>query len=93
MRAEYRRTAINDELGIFKVDMELSEDGRKHICLALRDEYQIYLRLLLLSENLSEEDVDNSLKIAQQNCPWLGLKLPMKDHTISVRSSKGSFEL
>ena len=63
------------------INMELSEGGRKNLCLALRDEYRIYLRLLVLSVNLSEKEVNDSLLIGRKNCPWLNLELPMVDTT------------
>lgn len=61
------------------IDMKLSnkKEGRRKLCVALQDEYRLYLKLLVLSMNLSEEDVNQSLLLAQQNCPLLvGLELP-----------------
>ena len=72
------------------IDMELSEEGRRNLCVALEGEYRLYLKLLVLSVNLSEEDVHKSLLVARERCPWLGLKLPRKDQkeTFEVHKSQ-----
>eukprot|EP00551_Chaetoceros_affinis_P018466 CAMPEP_0203739010 /NCGR_PEP_ID=MMETSP0092-20131115/44450_1 /ASSEMBLY_ACC=CAM_ASM_001090 /TAXON_ID=426623 /ORGANISM="Chaetoceros affinis, Strain CCMP159" /LENGTH=270 /DNA_ID=CAMNT_0050624909 /DNA_START=27 /DNA_END=839 /DNA_ORIENTATION=- len=61
------------------IKLNLSEVGRRNICLALQDEYHLYLKLLVKSENLSENEVKESLLIARKSCPWLKLALPIKD--------------
>mmetsp|Transcript_8393 Transcript_8393/g.12626 ORF Transcript_8393/g.12626 Transcript_8393/m.12626 type:complete len:450 (-) Transcript_8393:129-1478(-) len=58
------------------INMELSEEGRMNLCVALEKEYRLYLKLLVVSVNLSEEDAQESLDIARKNCPWLALELP-----------------
>ncbi len=47
---------------------EISEEGKKYLCLALRKEYDIFFSLIHSSENLSEKDKQDSLKVAQYNC-------------------------
>ncbi len=73
-------------------DKTLSEGARKNLCLALRDEYRLYLKILVVSENLSQEDVSKSLDIARRHCgPWLDLKLPHVDEAI-VFTTEGMAE-
>ena len=62
-----------------KLDMTLSEDGRKHLCHALVDEFKVYLKLIEMSVNLSEDEKMRSLEIARGNCPWLALEFSMDD--------------
>ena len=67
----------------------LSESGRKNLCLALKEEYRLYLRLLVISANLSHEEVQRSLEIAKANCPWLNLRLPGRDEVQYFEKDKG----
>ena len=67
----------------------LSDEGRNNLCIALEEEYRVYLRLLVLSQNLSEEDIANSLSIARENCPCLDLHLPKRDVPTAIVPSKG----
>jgi len=55
------------------VSNELSEEGRRTLCLALKREYQVYIKMLKRAENLSKEDISRSLELARANCPWLEL--------------------
>ena len=61
------------------IDLTLSEEGKINLCIALKDEYRLYLKVLALSVNLSKDEVRQSLIIARTNCPCLDLKLPMID--------------
>ena len=72
------------------VSKELSDDGRESLCLALIDEYRLYLKLLVLSMNLEEKDVQQSLSLARKNCPMLHLKLPLINETVEVVLSKSN---
>jgi hypothetical protein len=58
------------------VNLNLSDQGRKNLCLALESEYNLYLKVLQLSVNLTPKDREDSLAIARENCPWLNLNLP-----------------
>ena len=66
------RNSSSFELPISK---QMSDSGRRNLCIALKDEYNLYLRLLGRAANLSEREKLESLKIAQRNCPELKLKL------------------
>jgi len=68
---------IGDSSGIeYPVKNDLTEGGRKSLCLALANEYTIYFSLLVKAENLSNRDVYKSLEQAKRNCPWLDFNLP-----------------
>ena len=77
------------------INMNLSIEGRRNLCLALEDEYRLYLRVLMLSSNLSKDDMESSLAIAQTNCPWLNLTLPAIDHeeVFVMSQSRGEWKL
>jgi hypothetical protein len=66
------RNSSSFELPISK---QMSDSGRRNLCVALKDEYNLYLRLLGRAANLSEREKLESLEIAQRNCPELKLKL------------------
>ena len=66
------RNSSSFELPISK---QMSDSGRRNLCVALKDEYNLYLRLLGRAANLSERERLESLEIAQRNCPELKLKL------------------
>ena len=66
----------NSTMTEYPVKNDVSKGGRKNLCLALKDEYRIYMRILVLAKNLSKETVQDSVAIAQRNCPWLNLSLP-----------------
>jgi hypothetical protein len=52
--------------------LELSNEGRKNICLYLREEYYVYFGLLWKAGNINAEDLAESLYIARKNCgSWL----------------------
>jgi len=70
------RNSTNIDYPVKKI---ISDDGKKKLCFALRDEYRLYLRVLVLSKNLSEKEVQQSYNIARKSCPWLNLQLPQKD--------------
>lgn len=57
------------------IKKELSTEGQRNLCKSLEPEYKVYLKLLAHSRNLSPEDVNESLKLAQELCPWLNLTL------------------
>lgn len=71
-----------------RVKKTLSESGRENLCRALEKEYRVYLRLLVLAENLSRREVEESLEIARKNCPWLDLKVPNVDEVETVVMSR-----
>ena len=73
---DYRTLDIPD---LIRVTKTLSESGRKYMCIALEEEYNLYLRVLSLSRNLKDEEILESLNVARKNCPWLDLKLPSRD--------------
>ena len=51
---------------------ELSEEGRKNICLMLREEYDVYFGVLNKVGNIDKEDFAESLSVARKNCgSWL----------------------
>jgi hypothetical protein len=58
------------------VTTELSDEGRQFLCGALVDEYEAYIDLLTRSFNLELDNLQQSLKLAQSNCPGLNLTLP-----------------
>lgn len=70
------------------IKIDLSKEGRRNLCLALRNEYHLYLKLLTVSKNLSEVEVLESLSISQKNCPWLKLALPTKGERETFTVSK-----
>jgi hypothetical protein len=79
----------------FQVNVTLSEKGREYLCLALKNDYRMYFRLLQKSKNLSKEDLVMSLDIAKGNCgAWLELELPDKDQVESfvVSKERGSWD-
>jgi hypothetical protein len=57
------------------VSSELSEEGRKNLCLGLRKEYETYFGMLNKAVNISPDDVAKRLELAKKNCPWLELSL------------------
>ena len=75
------------------VNVDLSSQGRDNLCLALRDEYRLYLKLLVLSENLSKQQLADSLAIARKNCPCLALELPDRNSREVFEASQGLWEL
>ena len=77
------------------VSSYLSVSGRKYLCLALKEEYQLYLRLLVLSRNLSREHIEQSLSLARKNCPDLNLQLPLVNEKVEIvmSRSRGSYKL
>ena len=78
-----------------RVQKTLSESGRENLCRALEKEYRVYLRLLVLAENLSRRQVEESLEMARKNCPWLDLKLPNVDEieTVVMSRSRAQYDL
>ena len=51
---------------------ELSNEGRKNICLYLREEYNVYFRVLRKAGNINMGDLAESLSLARKNCGfWL----------------------
>ena len=60
----------------FPIKKDLSEEGRKKLCMALNGEYKIYLKVLAEAVNLSLGDKYDSLQHSRTNCPWLNLTLP-----------------
>ncbi len=73
------------------VKMDLSDQGRKNLCLALESEYHLYFKVLQLSVNLGPKDREASLAIARKNCPWLDLNF--KDVPEVFESRDGLWEL
>jgi Sulfotransferase family len=55
------------------VTRELSIAGRKLLCKALRHEYRAYYYLLTHANNLSDEDIQQSIERTKYNCPNLDL--------------------
>jgi len=53
----------------------ISKAGRENICRALKKEYSIYLQLLKNSANLRPKEIQDSLRIARENCPNLKLEI------------------
>jgi hypothetical protein len=81
----------NSTLIDYPVNKTISPEGKHNLCVALQDEYRIYLRLIVLAQNLSQEQQEVSWKIATQNCPGLNLTLPDRNMTETlVSSSDGS---
>ena len=77
------------------INTTLSDEGRRHLCLALEEEYRIYLRVLVLSMNLSEKELADSLSIARKSCPGLDLQLPDRDTPTKIVASRerGTWDL
>ena len=51
---------------------KLSDDGRKNICVSLREEYDVYFGVLQKAGNINAEDFADSLSVAKKNCgSWL----------------------
>jgi hypothetical protein len=59
----------------YRVKRQLSEEGRRNICMGLETEYRHYLTLLRRAVNLDAKDVLESLELSKMNCPWLNLSL------------------
>lgn len=57
------------------VGKELSEKGRKRLCLALKTEYDLYLGMIKQAVNITPKDKAESLEMAKKSCPWLNLKI------------------
>jgi hypothetical protein len=74
------------------VNLNLSDEGRKNLCLALESEYNLYLKVLQLSVNLTPKDREDSLAIARENCPSLNLKLPNQNLPEMFDSYHGVWE-
>jgi hypothetical protein len=47
----------------------ISDRARRNLCVALRQEIQVYKDLLERAENLSEKQVAESLRELQESCP------------------------
>lgn len=63
----YPEKKIRDSSAVTRpVSNDLSEEGRKSLCLALKREYDVYLSLIHSSENLSEKDMQDSLDLAKK---------------------------
>jgi len=60
----------------YPVKKILSSSGRRKLCMALESEYKVYLKLLVYANNLTNEEKEISVELANKNCPWLELKLP-----------------
>lgn len=73
------------------VKMDLSEQARRNLCLALESEYHLYFKVLQLSVNLRPKDREDSLAIARKQCPWLDLNF--KDVPEVFESRDGVWEL
>jgi hypothetical protein len=61
---------------VLPITKKLSETGRTRLCRMLIPEYKVYLELLSRADNLTPLQVQESLAIAQKNCPMLELSLP-----------------
>ncbi len=55
--------------GEVPIKSNLSEEGKKIICLHLYDEIRIYIEFLNRAVNLSDDDLRVSFKNLQKNCP------------------------
>lgn len=60
------------------VSKDLSKEGRKKVCIALKDEYNYYLSIIWNSINLKQDEKLESLEYSRKNCPWLDLSFPIK---------------
>lgn len=58
------------------VQEEVGDVGRKRLCIALKEEYDAYLRLISSAKNLSPAEKGASLAVSQKACPWLNLAIP-----------------
>ena len=61
---------------VLPVTKKVSDTGRTRLCWSLIPEYKVYLVLLSRADNLTPKQVQESLAIAQKNCPMLELSLP-----------------
>eukprot|EP00536_Pseudo-nitzschia_multiseries_P001609 jgi/Psemu1/322148/estExt_fgenesh1_pg.C_210002 len=53
------------------VTRDISEEGRRKLCLALEREYVSYFQILKRAENITPADFEASRRIAVRNCPYL----------------------
>ena len=56
---------------VLPVTRDISQEGRLMLCKALEEEYIAYFRLIKLSENMNDQDLEFCRNIAQRNCPNL----------------------
>jgi hypothetical protein len=64
----------SSEMFNYPVKREISAQGQERLCRALKKEYQAYMILLQRAVNLSEQQRQDSLNQARQNCPILNLQ-------------------
>jgi len=55
------------------VKKDLSEDGKKKLCMALKEEYASYLSIIQNAINLKQHEKLESLEYSREKCPWLNL--------------------
>lgn len=56
------------------VTRDISEDGRRKLCLALTSEFEAYCKLLQLAININDVEFEKSIEIAEDNCPNLNFR-------------------
>jgi len=63
----------NSTLHKTPVEKDLSEDGKKKLCMALKEEYASYLSIIQNAINLKQHEKLESLEYSREKCPWLKL--------------------
>lgn len=58
---------------------DISDEGRRKMCMALELEYMVYFRILREAENIGPKDIAEAKKLAQTNCPNLDFHSMLAD--------------